>query len=286
MTVGCMANRQIARALRVAPSTIDRHIARLGRHCLLYHARMIENVPASGTVTVDGFETFELSQYYPFHHNVAVEVDSGFFLFHTDSPLRRKGRMTEYQKKRRRELESLHGRPDPQAVRKGMADLLRFITRGKQRITIRSDEHRSYPPAMKDLKCRIRHEVTSSRDHRDKHNPLWEVNLLDLTIRHGTAAHKRETIAWVKRRQGSAERLAIFQVWRNTIKRRGENGATTSTAMVKGVARRRLSVRDVLANRLFRTRVELPNVWERYYDRAVETMALGVNRRHELRYAY
>ncbi len=31
--VGCLANRQIARDLQVAPSTIDRHIARLGRHC-------------------------------------------------------------------------------------------------------------------------------------------------------------------------------------------------------------------------------------------------------------
>jgi len=286
MTVGCMANRQIARALGVAPSTVDRHVARLGRHCLLFHAKMIEGVPAAGTVAVDGFETFELSQYHPFHHNVAVEVDSGFFLFHTDSPLRRKGRMTAYQKRRRRELEELHGRPDPQAVRKGMAELLQFVTRGKERITIRSDEHRSYPPAMKGLICRIRHEVTSSRDHRDKHNPLWEVNLLDLMIRHGTAAHKRETIAWSKRRQGSAERLAIFQVWRNAIKRRWENGATTSSAMIKGVARRLLSVRDVLANRLFRTRVELPDVWERYYDRVIETVALGVNKQHELRYAY
>jgi len=183
-------------------------------------------------------------------------------------------------------LEKKHGRPDPQAVRKGMTELLRFVTLGKARITIRSDDHRSYPPAMKGLNCRISHKVTSSRDHRDKRNPLWEVNLLDLMIRHGTAAHKRETIAWSKRRQASAERLTIFQVWRNAIKRRWENGATTSSAMVKGVTRRLLSVGDVLANRLFRTRVELPGVWGRYYDRAVETVALGVNRRHELRYAY
>ncbi len=286
MTVGCMANRQIARALGVAPSTIDCHVARLGRHCLLFHAKMIESVPASGTVAIDGFETFELSQYYPFHHNVAVEVDTGFFLFHTDSPLRRKGRMTAHQKKRRQELEAEHGRPDPQAVRKGMAELLKHVTAGKDQITVRSDEHRSYPPAMKGLSCRIRHEVTSSKDHRDKRNPLWEVNLLDLMIRHSTAGHKRETIAWPKRRQGSAERLAIFQVWRNAIKRRWENGVAESSAMLKGVADHVLSVRDVLAKRLFRTRIELPEVWSRYYDRVVETVAAGVNREHTLTYAY
>jgi len=286
LTVGCMANRQIARALDVAPTTIDRHVARLGRHCLLFQAKMLEGIPASGTVVVDGFETFELSQYYPFHHNVAVEVDTGFFLFHTDSPLRRKGRMTAHQKKRRQELEAMHGRPDPQAVRKGMKELLEFITRGKEQITIRSDEHRSYPPAMNGLPCRVQHEVTSSRDHRDKRNPLWEVNLLDLMIRHSTAAHKRETIAWVKRRQGSVDRLSIFQVWRNVIKRRWENGKLVSSGMLKGVTDRILGVRDVLAERLFRTRVGLPDAWCRYYDRAIETAALSTNRQHELTYAY
>ena len=167
-----------------------------------------------------------------------------------------------------------------------MTELLQFITQGKEQITIRSDEHRSYPPAMRDLPCRIRHEVTSSKDHRDKRNPLWEVNLLDLMIRHSAAGHKRETIAWPKRRQGSAERLAIFQVWRNMIKRRWENGVAETSAMLKGVADRILSVRDVLAERLFRTRIELTEVWSRYYDRTVATIALGENRPHALRYAY
>jgi hypothetical protein len=253
---------------------------------MLFHAKMIEDVPSSQTVVIDGFETFEFSQYYPFHHNLAVEADTGFFLYHTDSPLRRKGRMTPYQKTRRRELEAMHGRPDPQAVRKGVAELLRFVTAGKERITIRSDEHRSYPPATKELPCRVRHEVTSSKEHRDKHNPLWEVNLLDLMIRHSTAGHKRETIAWPKRRQGSAERLSIFQVWRNTMKRRWENGEAVSSGMLKGVTDRLLSVNDILSERLFRTRIELPETLRQYYDRAVETVALGANRQHELTYSY
>ena len=45
----------------------------------------------SREIAIDGFESFEWSQYFPLHHHVAVDVNSGYFLFHTDSELRRKG---------------------------------------------------------------------------------------------------------------------------------------------------------------------------------------------------
>ncbi|MDH4038478.1 MAG: hypothetical protein OEV86_13465, partial [Candidatus Krumholzibacteria bacterium] len=98
MVVGCMGNRQMARALGVSPTSIAHHIARLGRHCLLLQASELERIENIDEIAIDGFETFEWSQYFPFHHNVAVDVASGYFLYHTDSPLRRKGRMTAHQK--------------------------------------------------------------------------------------------------------------------------------------------------------------------------------------------
>ncbi|MCB1150025.1 hypothetical protein KDK88_00645, partial [bacterium] len=190
------------------------------------------------------------------------------------------------QKKRREELEAELGRPDPKAVQNGIRELLEFVTRGRSAITARSDEHPAYRRSIAQLRCRVRHHVTSSKGHRDKHNPLWEVNLADLMIRHSTAAHKRETIAWVKRRQSSAERLSIFMVWRNLMKRRWEKGPAVSSGMLKGVTDRLWSVREVLGERIFRTRVELPEVWARYYERSVSTVGLGRNRRHTLKYAY
>ena len=44
------------------------------------------------------------------------------------------------------------------------------------------------------------------------------MNLLDLLIRHSSANHKRETIAFSKRRQSAAERLFVLVVWRNYLK--------------------------------------------------------------------
>jgi len=286
MVVGCMANRQIARALGCSPATVAHHIARLGRHCLLVQAQELERIEALDEIAIDGFESFEWSQYFPFHHNVAVDVASGYFLYHTDSPLRRKGRMTAHQKARRARLETSLGKAPARAVEDGVRDLLETLTRKSHSLTIRSDDHRAYPRAMRGLRCDVTHRITSSKERRDDRNPLWEVNVLDLMIRHSTAAHKRETIAWARRRQASIEKLAIFQVWRNYIKRRREKGDCVTSAMQLGVAKTPWRIRDVLAGRRFFHKTKLSHRWEQYYRRDVDTSALPVNRRHTLTYAF
>jgi transposase-like protein len=286
MVVGCMGNRQMARALECSPSTIAHQVARLGRHCLLLQARELERIPKLNEIAIDGFETFEWSQYFPFHHNVAVDVDSGYFLYHTDSPLRRKGRMTAQQKARRLVLEEQLGRPHPRAVEAGVGDLLSEIVSKRGAVTLRSDDHPAYPRAIASLGLDITHRVTSSKDRRDERNPLWEINLLDLMIRHSTGAHKRETIAWAKRRQASIEKLAILQAWRNYIKRRREKGNRVTSAMLVGLANRPLAVRDLLAGRLFYEKTALSERWRDYYRRRVKTRALAVNRTHQLVYAF
>ena len=286
-TVGCMANRQIARDLGVSPETVNRRVARLGRHCMLFHTRMMRDVAPPAEVVVDGFESFEWSQYFPIHHHVAVGKGDDFFYYFTDSPMRRKGRMTDRQRRRRAQLESIHGRPDPKAIEKDMRHLLDVVLRDRRAARVMSDDHPAYVRSMRRLETAIDHRTTPGAAHRDRHNPLWEVNLLDLLIRHSSANHKRETIAWSKRRQASAERLAILLVWRNYMKGRREKVRGSPTpAMEVGVLDRRLGVGELLRRRLFRTRVELPERWAEYYDRAVRTVALGRQRKHELTYGY
>ena len=129
-TCGGMANRQIARDLRAAPSVIDRQLSRLGRHCLLFHQRLLKDYRPTGDIVIDGFESFEYSQYFPLHHHLAVAADSSFFIWFTDSEMRRKGRMRPEQQRRRRELERSLGRPDPKAIEKDMAELLQVVSRG------------------------------------------------------------------------------------------------------------------------------------------------------------
>jgi hypothetical protein len=56
-------------------------------------------------------------------------------------------------------------------------------------------------------------------------------------------------------------------------------------AQLAGVCEHRLTVEEVLARRLFVMHVELDERWRQYYWQEVQTRALGVNRRHRLKYA-
>ena len=53
----------------------------------------------------------------------------------------------------------------------------------------------------------VTHCTVNSRAVRTPRNPLFAINLLDLLIRHSGANHKRETIAFSKRRQSAIDRL-------------------------------------------------------------------------------
>ncbi len=285
-TSGSMANRQIARDLKVNPGTVDRTLSRMARHCFLFHTRNLQNAPPVSEIVVDGFVTFEHSQYFPFHHHNAVEKDTDFFFYFTDSEVRRSGSMTPKQDHRRHELEGVLGKPDSQAVRKDMTHLLEVTLSGQTSAVVHSDGHKSYQRAIRDTDCDITHIVTPGENHRDKHNKLWEINLLDLLIRHSSANHKRETIAWSKRRQSSAERMVLFLVWRNYIKVRREKKPSGPTpAMARGMYDHRLTVSEIFSERIFRDHIELPERWAEYYDRKVVTRALPKNNTHDLNYA-
>ena len=224
--------------------------------------------------------------FYPFHHHNAVEKETDFFIYFTDSEVRRSGVMTTTQKIRRDALEAMHGKPDSQAERKDMTHLLQVTLSGQTSAVVHSDGHQSYPRAIRETACDIDHIVTPGKNHRDRHNKLWPINLLDLLIRHSGANHKRETIACSKRRQASAERLVIFLVWRNYIKSRREKKPRGPTpAMERGMSDHQLSVAEIFDKRIFRDHVELPERWAEYYDRKVVTRCLAKNNVHDLKYA-
>ncbi len=284
--VACSGFRQIAREFDVAPSTIARLAARLGRHCLLFHERHRPHGPLTEPLVLDGFISFEYSQYHPTAFHLLAGQDSHFFYGFTDSELRRSGTLTGRQRWRRQQLEARLGRPDPRSVEHEVATLLGIVAPVPQPLTLRSDLHADYPRALRRLPhLSVTHTLTSSRAARTPHNPLFAVNLLDLLIRHSGANHKRETIAFSKRRQSAAERMAVLLVWRNYLKWFSERRHADTPAMRLGAAQRRWTVGEVLAARLFPSRIRLPERWALYYERRVVTRAIPGGTVHRLIYA-
>ena len=285
--LACSAYRQIARELGLSHTTVLNQVERLGRHCLLLHEGLRPREPPAEPLVIDGFESFEFSQYTPIHLNTAVGAQSHYFYAFTDAELRRKGRMTATQKRRRAKLEQLFGRPHAKAIEFEIASLVDLVVGPSGRACIRSDDHAAYPRALRRLgQERFVHEVTSSKAPRTGTNPLFPVNLLDLLIRHSSANHKRETIAFSKRRQAAAERLAILLVWRNYMKSFSERRRDRTPAQRLGVVSKRLSINDVLRKRLFPAVERLPTRLMCYYRREIDTRRITNPKRHRLRYAF
>jgi hypothetical protein len=284
--VACSAFRQTGRSLGVAASSLQRQASRLGRHCLLFHLAHAPAASPTEPLALDGFVTFEYSQYWPFEINYLVGATSHFVYGFTESALRRSGRMTAAQKERRAELEKVHGRPSPHATRDAVESLVRLVTPEPVALDVRSDQHAAYRRAFRRLPHAVTHTTVSSRRCRARNNPLFAVDLLDLLIRHGSSNHKRETIAFSKRRQGALERMAVLQVWRNYQKRRSERDRRSLTpAQALGLMPHAVTQDELLHHRLFPHRVGLPAPLDQVYWRRIATRQVPNGTRHALKYA-
>ena len=111
-----------------------------------------------------------------------MDKTSSFFIYFTDSELRRKGCMTADQRRQREVLEEALGRPDPKAIQRDMAEVLQVSLRGAVSATVYSDLHPAYPGSLKWVPAAVTHLRTDSKVHRGIHNPLFEVNRLDMLI--------------------------------------------------------------------------------------------------------
>ncbi|MCR9094246.1 MAG: hypothetical protein NXI30_08515 [bacterium] len=224
---------------------------------------------------LDGFRSFEHSQYWPMDLNLVVGTSLFVYGFN-DAELRRSGVMRPSQAVRRRILEKKYGRPDARATRKRVEELLRRVIPPGGVVELRSDEHTSYPAALRRLPDRtFLHQRTNSREPRTTSNPLFPVNLTDSLLRHSSANHKRETIAFSKRRQSMLYRAAIWTVWRNYMKDRSENRRNGPPAVALGLIKRALTLDAILARRLMPFRSRLSKWLDDCYFGRIETRAIG-----------
>ena len=224
--ITCSGIRDIARDLRVAPTTVINRISRLSRQTQAAHRELVSQIHLAEELAADGFESFAVSQYYPNNIHLLAGKSSQFWYATDYAHLRRKGCMTEGQKERNRVLQ--------QAFFSGRTTIYRSFSRIVEAIeqllqtvsvpsvTLHTDDHIQYRRVLSamapDLRCCIRHVITSSKKARTVTNNLFAVNYLDRELRKDCAEHVRETMKYARNVSNCLERLAIYRFYHNYMK--------------------------------------------------------------------
>lgn len=272
------SNRSIARELGVSEGLIRTRLLRLSTAALRQHWDFVSSITLKEPVAYDGLECFARSQYEPNNINQVVGSDSLFCYFFNFSPLNRKGRISERQKKYLHKLEAREGRFDPQATRKATAEIFKFLAQRKDpsldRLILQTDEHFHYEKAyLRDLSAEERscldHRQVSSRATRNYKNILFPVNHLDLLIRRYMAAFSRETICFAKKHSRMLQKYVLYICKKNYMRPRfvkrhkqDPRANTESPAMHLGLCSKVLDFGDFFSSVEPSTRLPpMPKAW-------------------------
>ena len=219
----CTGIRAIGRNLKCSRGIVQRRISRLARQSIALHNSLIKKSRLKEDLAADGFESFAVSQYFPNNINILVGKESQFLYFADYSYLRRKGRMTEYQKNRNRQIKSLFA--CKKSITASFSSLVEFTLELLERsqlkqITLYTDEKYQYCRVLQrlDLPGNIHHKRTSSRKYRNMQNNNFPVNYMDREIRKDLAEHVRESTRFSRNVNNCMERLSLFRLRHNYLK--------------------------------------------------------------------
>ena len=220
--------RAIARDVSVSHNLILNRCSRLARSALAVHASIHRTIRLQEDLVADGFESFVGSQYFPNNIHLLAGKDSQHLYGFDYAHLRRKGRMTERQKARVKELDAhfTSGRRTITSSFRGLIEQLEHLrrTRCGAHTTLYTDEKVHYRKVFKEYTSLlgnpdlVSHVQINSRKARTVRNRLFSVNYLDREIRKDCANHVRETVQYSRNVSHLMERLAIYRVYHNYVK--------------------------------------------------------------------
>lgn len=234
--------RDVAREFGVSEKVILNRVSRLARQAMGLHCRLARHFALSEELVADGFESFVGSQYWPNAFTLLVGSDSQYLYSVDYAQLRRKGRMTDAQRRRRDAL----NRQVPVAQGQVERSFTRIVSEmgirwarspRKATLTLSTDRHRSYYRVITgdgELRAATTagtfvHRRIDSRRPRTRNNPLFAVNYFDRELRKDMACHARETVQWSRDVNNAMDRMWLYGVWHNCFKPHRINGPDKQT---------------------------------------------------------
>ena len=283
-----MSLRSLARTFRCSCGSIQNRCDRLSRQALAAHTALRPLAARPESVCIDGFVSFDRSQYFPNNLTISIASSSRFALAVSHASLRRSGRLREDQKKKLAKL--YRGLEfEPRALERSFSELLDELERDRPPrrdapLIVVTDEKQEYARAFaahrlfreQDQEHRVVHHRVSSRLPRTIDNPLFASNYLDRELRKDQAAHRRETTCFARSAANGMTRMACYLDWHNYEKRyeiKAPVGEKEVHAEVAGIPREaiRRERRGMFRWRTFLSRIELAPLERRIWEKAVPT---------------
>jgi hypothetical protein len=280
------SGRAIGRALSLSTGTVQNRLDRLARQSLALHAHLRPQADPHEAVCVDGFVSFDGSQFFPNEITFSITASSRFILDLSHASHRRSGSMTRFQRQRASELYPAW-KPEPKAVERAFRDVLdSMITERPPSFTaplvIITDEKPEYDRVLsahpvfrtQDAAHRIVHHTVNSKLPRTWQNPLFASNYLDRELRKDQANHHRESTCFSRNVANGLSRLACYMVRHNYFKKyliKGPVADDRTHADVAGIPQALLhtELKHFFSDRAFLTRcrlsVPMMRIWRKTF---------------------
>lgn len=218
--------RGMSRALGCSLSLLTTRIDRLARQGIGLHARMLRTRRAREDICIDGFVSFDCSQYFPSEIPIAVGRYSNFVVEVSHCTRRRSGSMRGEQKAKAEVLYSKIQLERGGISRSFKEVLATSLALQPQRpFVLITDEKPDYVRVVRRLAAyqgaeegRLVHLRISSCMPRTIHNPLFSSNYMDRELRKDLASHHRESVCFNRNVANGMIRLWAYLMWHNYLK--------------------------------------------------------------------
>lgn len=282
------SGRAISRTMGISPDSVQNRLDRLARQALGIHAALLPLIRTQEAVCVDGFVSFDVSQYFSSEVTISITSDSRFVLDLSQANRRRSGTMTAGQKKRACQLyaqSSLEHGGISRTFREILDSLSIIWPRTAYApLVITTDEKPDYVRILdrhplfrsQNEEHRVIHQAINSHLPRTFSNPLFASNYLDREIRKDLANHHRETACFSRNVANGLCRLAAYLCHHNYFKRFCINAPCVDNTLhgeAAGIPRAAIEkeLSSFFSERYFLSRVKLLPTLERIWAKKSPT---------------
>jgi len=248
--------RQAGRNLACKPDTVLHHLGLLAEQAREVHklflARHKRDGPGlSGTFQLDELETFETDRrLQPLTVPVLIGKETRFVVHAETGTLPARGKLREYDEKRKKAYEMAMGgkrRSRSKEATTACFEALRDHLAADASFDVQTDEKTSYPTVLRKVfGMQIRHQWVNSKAVRNSSNLLFPINNTLAQMRDNMSRLVRRNWCHSKRERNLRLHLWVWILYRNYVREITNYDKTSSSASAQGVARRRLSARELL----------------------------------------